>query len=81
MKSAFGIKLQPGELDSMIGSGPNGFVTFWLNDRGQWCGSLQVAAVNITETIGSASPEACYRSLRGRARNLARGLEKLGMKP
>lgn len=80
MKSAFGLALQPTvNLDGQpMLDGID--VVFWKDKHG-WCGSLQVAAINITETIGSASPEACYRSLRGRARNLARGLEKLGVKP
>lgn len=78
MKSAFGMQLtrtvnlngQP-MLDGVD-------VVFWKDTQG-WCGSLQVSAINFTETLGSASPEACYRSLRGRVRNLAIGLKKLGI--
>lgn len=80
MKSAFGIKLEPARnLDNQPVLEGDG-VAFWKGEQG-WCGSLHVADINITETIGSASPEACYRSLRGRVKNLMRGLERLGVKP
>jgi hypothetical protein len=80
MRSAFGIKLEPTRnLDNqpMFDSDR---VTFWKEDHG-WCGVLRVGDFMIRETIGSASPSACYRSMRGRARNLARSLQKLGIKP
>lgn len=81
MKSAFGIKLTVArDIYNQPVLNSDGAVMFWKDEQG-WCGCLQVAGINISETIGSASPEACYRSLRGRARNLMRGLKKLGVKP
>lgn len=79
MKSAFGIALDRGD-SGLSGSVCYGEVCFWEEAQG-WCCSLQVAGINISETMGAASPEACYRSLRGRAKNLMRGLAKLGVRP
>lgn len=79
MKNAFGIALSPAvnlENQPMLeGDG----IAFWKDEQG-WCGALRVYDFSIRETMGSASPEACYRSLRGRARNLAIALGKLGVK-
>ncbi|HTJ17870.1 MAG TPA: hypothetical protein VL494_13915 [Steroidobacteraceae bacterium] len=70
MKSAFGIKLteRGGEL-----LGPN--VRFWQATQG-WCGSVYIDGFLVSETIGCASPQACYRSLRGRVKNLRNALTK-----
>lgn len=79
MKSAFGIKLTESEPGSLRGVKPTGeTVYFWLTDEG-WKGGLNCGGIVLHESIGSSSPEACYRSLRGRARNLVIAYEKLGV--
>lgn len=79
MNSAFGIKLKPTKTwdgrAAYSGELPTGeSVSFWLNEKNNWCGSLRCGGEIISETIGSASPEAAYRSLRGRVKNLRNAL-------
>ena len=80
VKSAFGIKLSSGTnhggQSALSGGLPTGeSIVFWKDTQG-WCGSLHCGGEYVSETIGSASPEACYRSLRGRARGLRDALTK-----
>lgn len=80
MKSAFGIKLERDKAGDFRGEKPTGeSVSFWREGQG-WCGGLNCGGFVISETIGSSSPEACYRSLRGRAGNLVVALRELGVK-
>ncbi len=79
MKNAFGIKLDRNQFGNYDGANTHSSVSFWKQDDVGWCGRLRAGDIVITETIGSASLEACYRSLRGRAKNLARALAKLGI--
>ncbi len=81
MKSAFGISLQQGtDKRYWTGSKDGAEVSFREQKPGHWVGILRVDDVLFCETIGSASVAACYRSLRGRVRNVMRGLERLGLK-
>lgn len=83
MKSAFGIPIKPaGNDEALMGVAVGGgaIVSFWKEPDGLWRGQLTVNDVRIGEDMGSASIEASYRSLRGRARNLMRGMERLKVK-
>lgn len=83
MNSAFGIPVCPESANAdapISGSSNHGSVCFSKLEQG-WCGWLYIRGITVSETIGSSSPEACYRSLRSRVRNLMRGLGRLGVKP
>jgi hypothetical protein len=79
MRSAFGIPVCPESANPNAPiSGGNATASVCFVKRGQgWCGELYVNGFSISENIGSASPQACYRSLRGHARNLASSILKL----
>lgn len=83
LKSAFGIPLRSGT-DKRYLTGDDSsraaFVSFFKDDHG-WTGRLQVGDVVIPESIGAASAQACYQSLRGRVLNHMAALVKLGVKP
>ncbi len=71
MKRAFGVDLKPAEDGDVLEGRDLGIrVCFVKEDKG-WVGSVTYGGeLFVNELIGSASPEACYRSLRGRVKNL-----------
>ncbi len=81
MKSAFGMKLEQGS-DKRYFTGNDETTGNWVSfaywpDKQHWTASLSVGGFMVTESIGSASMEACYRSLRGRVKNLRNSLDRL----
>lgn len=79
MKSAFGIPVCPesAKPDAPISGGRDGVSVCFVKREQGWCGELYLQGYSIRENIGAASVDACYRSLRGHARNLANSLLKL----
>lgn len=78
--TAFGVRLTPyanGEAFEGYVDG-TGAVRCWKEGQG-WCAQINISDIVVSETIGSASPHAALRSLRGRVGNLGLTLAKLGI--
>lgn len=76
LRSAFGVKLERFNDGLYEGDDVTTSVVFERIAVG-WVGSVRQGDVCISETLGSSSMQACYRSMRGRVKNLIITLRKL----
>ncbi len=79
MKSAFGMKLKQGKSPNHFSGHElnRGMVHFEKLSDGFWVGTVRFGDCEVTESTGSASLAACYRSLRGQVKNLRNSIDRL----